>query len=101
MKPSDLSSSVDPVWMRHSHHHTVSYHLHRVCVVQESILKPGEMIEMEVSVVDTHPHDNKLPVVVGIPGIPGWALDFEPLIEKLMDKNVRFIGPTFPGIVNC
>lgn len=75
----------------------ISYHLHRVPVTQQSIVTPGQTVDFQLSVLDTHPGDTQHPIVVGIPGIPGWALDFEPLIQQLSDRNIRFIGPTFPG----
>ena len=77
----------------------LSYHVHKVAVTQESVKTPGQTIDLELSVIDTHPGDRERTTVVGLHGNPGWAVDFEPLIQQLSERNIRFIAPTFPGMV--
>ena len=76
---------------------STAYHFQSVGVSQESVLNPGQTIQFELPVIDTHPGDNERPVVLGVHGAPGLAADFEPLIRMLSERNVRFIAPTFPG----
>ena len=79
----------------------LSYHVHKVAVTQESVKTPGQTIDLELSVIDTHPGDTERTTVVGLHGNPGWAVDFEPLIQHLTERNIRFIAPTFPGTDTC
>ena len=79
----------------------LSYHVRKVEVTQESVKTPGQTIDLELSVIDTHPGDTERLTVVGIHGSPGWAVDFEPLIQELAERNIRFIAPTFPGSNFC
>ncbi|XP_076471585.1 uncharacterized protein F35H12.5-like [Babylonia areolata] len=73
------------------------YHVHKVTVRQESMLTKGQIIDFDISVIDTHPGDKEKATVVGVHGIPGSGTDFEPCIQRLAESSVRFIGPTFPG----
>lgn len=74
-------------------------YLQSVTIKEKSIKNPKEYIELKLSIVDTHPGKagHGLPTIVGVHGIPGSGMDFDPLIRMLSDKGIRFVAPTFPG----